>query len=349
MLYIEQPDGSGHQFLLEDPRQPSDFTNPASIGAGQDAAKIARYRAYRETAYKVASRAVQRIVEAVGTDAGGRPKSNIIVVSDHGFETFHTAVNMPAFLASRGFDPAKVRAVTSGPAANVYINLQGREPNGTVGRDEYLLLQEQIASALGALVDANPNYTNGAASIPVFDKIYRRPVPADITDASFGRGTSEFIGQDSGDVSALLTVGYNFDGTQSPVVQRLGDAPATSPTLSLPNFYGAHGYDPLLPNMSAIFIAAGPDIRPGRLTRVRNIDITPTIGRLLGVKPSSLVDGSALPVRIPRRVQTALIDGLQRLVAHGRQEARRPDRQGGAQPAARPRRAALGRRRASDG
>ena len=192
MLYIEQPDGSGHQFLLEDPRQPSDFTNPASIGAGQDAAKVARYRAYRETSYKVASRAVQRIVEAVGTDAGGRPKSNIIVVSDHGFETFHTAVNMPAFLASRGFDPAKVRAVTSGPAANVYINLQGREPNGTVGRDEYLLLQEQIASALGALVDANPNYTNGAASIPVFDKVYRRPVPADI-DRSLVRSGDERV------------------------------------------------------------------------------------------------------------------------------------------------------------
>ena len=349
MLYIEQPDGSGHQFLLEDPRQPSDFTNPASIGAGQDAAKIARYRAYRETAYKVASRAVQRIVEAVGTDAGGRPKSNIIVVSDHGFETFHTAVNMPAFLASRGFDPAKVRAVTSGPAANVYINLQGREPNGTVGRDEYLLLQEQIASALGALVDANPNYTNGAASIPVFDKVYRRPVPADIADPSFGRGTSEFIGQDSGDVSALLTVGYNFDGTQSPVVQRLGDAPATSPTLSLPNFYGAHGYDPLLPNMSAIFIAAGPDIRPGSLTRVRNIDIAPTIGRLLGVKlcePRRWL-GAARPHpatradRADRRPAAAL--------AHGRQEARRPDRQGRAQPGARPRRAAVGRRRASDG
>ena len=69
--------------------------------------------------------------------------------------------------------------------------------------------------------------------------------------------------------------------------------------------------------MSAIFIAAGPDIRPGSLTRVRNIDIAPTIGRLLGVKPSSLVDGSALPVRIPRRVQTALIDGLQRLLPTG--------------------------------
>ena len=42
MVYIEQPDGSGHQFLLTDPRQPTDFTNPASIGAGQDQGKIAR-------------------------------------------------------------------------------------------------------------------------------------------------------------------------------------------------------------------------------------------------------------------------------------------------------------------
>jgi hypothetical protein len=39
---------------------------------------------------------------------------------------------MAAFLAARGFDPTKVRAITSGPAANIYINLQGREPNGTV-------------------------------------------------------------------------------------------------------------------------------------------------------------------------------------------------------------------------
>ena len=151
----------------------------------------------------------------------------------------------------------------------------------------------------------------------MFDKIYRRPFPADITDPSFGRGTSEFIGQDSGDVSALLTVGYNFDGTQSPVVRRLGDAPTTVPVLSLPNFYGAHGYDPLLPNMSAIFIAAGPDIRPGSLTRARNIDVAPTIGRLLGVKSASLVDGSALPVRLLRRAQTSLIDSLQRLLPTG--------------------------------
>ena len=43
MIYIEQPDGSGHQFTLTDPRQATDPTDPNSIGAGQNPAKVARY------------------------------------------------------------------------------------------------------------------------------------------------------------------------------------------------------------------------------------------------------------------------------------------------------------------
>jgi hypothetical protein len=51
MMYIEQPDGAGHQFLLTDPRQPTDFTNPNTIGKGQDQAKKARYNEYLQAAY----------------------------------------------------------------------------------------------------------------------------------------------------------------------------------------------------------------------------------------------------------------------------------------------------------
>jgi hypothetical protein len=253
-------------------------------------------------------------------DASGRPRSNVFAVSDHGFAPFHTAVNMSAYLASRGFDPAKVRAVTSGPAANIYINLQGRELNGTVTAAEYVTLQAAIVQALADLRDTNAIYTNGAPSVPVFDKTYSRPLPADLSDPSFGRGTSEFVGQDSGDVYALLTVGYNFDGTQSPVVIRQGDAPVATPVLSMPNFYGAHGYDPTLPEMSAIFYAAGPDIRSGRLTRVRNIDIAPTVARLLDVELGPTVDGSALPVRIGRTVKRDVIARLGALLPSGHRQ-----------------------------
>ncbi len=292
MFYIEQPDGSEHQFLITDPRQATDPTNPSSIGAGQDQAKIARYQNYVKFAYQAADQAVQRIIDAVGTDDQGKPNSNIIVVSDHGFDPFYTTVDINSYLKRQGFDSTKVRAITSGPAANVYINLQGREANGTVSREEYLTLEHQVADALKALTDANPNYTSEA--LPVFDKIYTRPTPNDLSDPTFGLGTSDFIGQDTGDVFALLKEGYNFDGLQTPVVNRLGDPTATNPVFSVPNFYGAHGYDPTLPNMSAIFFAAGPDIEQGTVDQVRNIDIAPTILKLLNVEPASTVQGRSI-------------------------------------------------------
>lgn len=301
MIYIEQPDGSEHQFLITDPRQATDPTNPNSIWDGQNPDKIARYQDYLRFAYQSADQAVQRIIDAVGVDSQGRPNSDIIVVSDHGFDPFHTAVDMNAYLKSKGFDTNQVRAVTSGPAVNVYINLQGREPNGTVSHEQYVTLQQKVASALQELVDANPYYisaehigTGDDAPVNVFDKIYTRPLPDNLNDASFGLGTSDFIGQDSGDVFALLTTGYNFDGTQTQPVIRLGDAPTTTPVLSVPNFYGAHGYDPNLPDMSAIFYAAGPDIGTGTINQVRNIDIAPTILNLLGVQPAATVQGSAI-------------------------------------------------------
>lgn len=293
MVYIEQPDGSEHQFLLTDPRQPSDPRDPSSIGANQDAAKKARYAGYIQAAYARSDAAVGRILAAVGQDASGRPaNTDVFVVSDHGFNIFHTAVGINNLLTGAGFDPAVVRAVASGPAVNVYISLQGREPNGVVSKNEYLSLQQQIITVLKNAADTNPTYTGGAASVPLFDKVYARP--ASLSDPLFGRRTDRFIGQDSGDVSALLTAGYNFDGTQSPVVLRQGDAASARPALSLPNFYGAHGYDPTQPNMSAIFFAAGPHVSKGTLTQVRNIDIAPTISTLLGVKPAPTVEGRVL-------------------------------------------------------
>ncbi len=296
MIYFEQPDGSCHQFLLTDPRQPTDFTNPNSIGAGQDAAKVARYAHYVQIAYQTANHAVQRVIDSVGVDASGKPNSNVIVVSDHGFEIFHTAVNLNALLSAKGIPSNKVRAVTSGPAVNVYIALQGREPNGTVSRSEFIALQQQVIDALQSLVDTNPTYTLDAPPVNVFDQIYGRPLPADINDPSFGRGTSEFIGQDSGDVYSILRVGYNFDGVQGNGIVRAGDAAAATPVLSLPNFYGAHGYDPLLPNLSSIFYAAGPDIGQGILPLAHAIDVIPTIAEMLGVETFAQVDGEALPI-----------------------------------------------------
>src|SRR5262249_52412674 len=147
-------------------------------------------------------------------------------------------------LTSKGIDTTKVRAITSGPAVNVYINLQGREANGTVSPAEYLLLQDQLVEAMRQLKDSNPNYS-GPGGTHIFDQVFARPTPNKVADPDFGLGTNPLFGQDSGDVYATLSLGYNFDGTQSPVVVRMGDdttTPAAQRVLSLPNFYGAHGF-----------------------------------------------------------------------------------------------------------
>ena len=64
MIYIEEPDGSGHQFTLTDRRQATDFRDPNTIGAGQDLQKVARYARYVKFAYQQADRAVDQITRS---------------------------------------------------------------------------------------------------------------------------------------------------------------------------------------------------------------------------------------------------------------------------------------------
>ena len=287
MVYIEQPDGSEHQFLLTDPRQGTNPTDPNSIGAHQDPAKVARYASYIRFAYQTADKAVKQIADAAG------PHSNVVVVSDHGFAPFHTSVSMTNLLRNAGVDITKVGIRTSGPAVNIYINEQGREQGGTVDLATYKALLTQITNAVKTAVDPNPKFNFSLRNGQIFTVVEIRPVQC---DAGTGLCTSKTIGQDFGDVFALMAPGYNFDGIQNPGVARLGDAPFSAATtaLSMPNFYGAHGHDPELPVMSATFIAAGPQIRDGATIRhMRNIDVAPTIMRILGVTPHD-VDGEVL-------------------------------------------------------
>src|SRR5262249_2675992 len=79
MIYIEQPDGSGHQFTLTDKRQAPDPRDARTVGTpghptgaiGQDPAKVARYAGYIQTAYRTADRAVSRILDAIGREHDG--------------------------------------------------------------------------------------------------------------------------------------------------------------------------------------------------------------------------------------------------------------------------------------
>ena len=67
----------------------------------------------------------------------------------------------------------------------------------------------------------------------------------------------------------------------------------TDTTSPRPAPVGAHGYDPAqMPDMRAIFYAAGPDIRPNSTVRpFENVNVYPLIAHILGLDPPK-VDGS---------------------------------------------------------
>jgi hypothetical protein len=100
----------------------------------------------RPPVYQQASNAVHAIIKAVGLDALGRPRSNILVVSDHGMAPFQMAVALRNLLLAGGMTPQELSALrlqTSGPTANIYVNY------GAHGHDSTLPTMSAILFAAG--------------------------------------------------------------------------------------------------------------------------------------------------------------------------------------------------------
>ena len=164
MLYFEQPDGSSHQFLLTDPRQASDPRNAAidrrRTGQGQGRAlcplhqgrvqprqRCRRRRSSRRSARGTASRAATSSWCRITGSRRSTPRSS--------------ANNLlSAALVAGGFSPSLINTSvvirTSGPAANVYINLAGRESGGTVDAAHVSIAGECDRHLLRDVEDPNP-------------------------------------------------------------------------------------------------------------------------------------------------------------------------------------------------
>ena len=57
---------------------------------------------------------------------------------------------------------------------------------------------------------------------------------------------------------------------------------------------GAHGWDPAVPAMRAIFVAMGPEIRAGTvIDPIDNVDVYPFMTELLGLRPANGIDGQS--------------------------------------------------------
>ena len=180
-------------------------------------------------------------------------RTTMFVVSDHGFKAVKRQIRPNVAFAKAGLitveggkvSGARVYSVPEGGTALVYVTVP----------DSSGALLKQAREALNGL--------EGIASVieaPEFGK-YGLPQPTA-----------------TGQMGALLLAakdGYAFTGDvgEQPVV----DAP--------PGSLGSHGYLASDPDLQALFIASGRGIKRGvQLDSVSNLDLTPTIARLLNLQ-----------------------------------------------------------------
>ncbi|MGH2755014.1 MAG: alkaline phosphatase family protein [Actinomycetota bacterium] len=172
--------------------------------------------------------------------------------------------------AQGSIDWSKTRAFSAPiPQQGIYVNLEGREPNGIVPPAEYEAVRDEIIERFSALVDPDDGK-------PIVDRIHKREEVID--------------GPQSVDAPDLFPVcrAYSYelsDGLLSPGI--LDDY------RSLPR--GFH-------HMDGVFGIAGPGIEPEPGLRASLYDVTPTALYLAGLKVPESCDGRVLVDFLPREM-----------------------------------------------
>ena len=195
---------------------------------------------------------VKTILDAI-EQAGLTSRTTVIVVSDHGFKVVKRQIKLNAAFAEAGLlqvqdgkiVSTQAYAVPEGGSAIVYITVP--DPSGEI-----------LARARKAVTNVE-----GIDRIVEPDGYAQLGLPLPSADDQMG---SIFV---------IPKEGYSFVATATaPIVV---DAAEGS--------LGAHGYVSTDADLNAIFIAAGAGIKPGvRLTAIENVDVAPTIARLLGLQ-----------------------------------------------------------------
>jgi predicted AlkP superfamily phosphohydrolase/phosphomutase len=129
------------------------------------------------------------------------PEDTLLVCADHGFQTFRRQVDMNAWLAHEGYlvlgegttladggtplmyvDWSRTKAYALG-LGMIFLNLQGREAQGTVGPDKAPALLEEIRGKLLALKDGDKRAVH---DVYVMSKIHSGPYLGDECDLMVG-------------------------------------------------------------------------------------------------------------------------------------------------------------------
>ncbi len=281
-LYVQVfdfPDRVGHMlWRLHDPGHPLYDARLAAVYAGEI-----------PKAYERMDRIVGEAISRIG------PRTALLICSDHGFTSFRRGVNYNTWLVKNGFmvlrqgasggktledlfdrgelgeffkyvDWSRTRAYALG-LGNIYINLLGREPKGSVapGR-EYEEVREAIVKQLEALIDPT---TGEHPVMHVYrrEEIYSGFDPRLVPDLRAANGPHYRIGWQTA----------------------LGEVPPNLFEDNLKAWSGDHcSNDPSI--VPGVLFANVPLAVP----HPGIADVAPTVLTLLGVPPQAGIDGQTL-------------------------------------------------------
>lgn len=224
-------------------------------------------------------------------------KAGLFLVSDHGFGPMNRVLFLNNWLASRGhlvfrkpprvrtvllkiasivgrrrrsggreIDWGRTRAFFSGTVGNIFINLKGREPAGTVEPSEYDALCRTLADELAAIRD--PESGEG-----IVDRV------------SLQGEMAGGVGRSAPDLVVTFRKGYGLVGDEIA----LHDIADTGEIVSdARNWSGNH-------EKEGIFIAHGEHFKKGiDIREAEIIDVAPTVLYTLGVPVPRHMDGRML-------------------------------------------------------
>ena len=207
------------------------------------------------TANAYADSCLARIVAALD-DAGIRDKTTLIVVSDHGFATTPKAIRPNVLLRQAGLlrveagklSTADVHVVPEGGIGLVYCTQPGQSTEAATAFKQMLSGKEGVAAVL---------------------------LPHQYGEIGFPH-PREY--SQSPDAVLVAKDGYAVSGSVE------GESLVASNTEARTSI-GTHGFIASQENMKAMCILSGAGIRPGtHLSAIENIDIAPTIAKLLGLE-----------------------------------------------------------------
>lgn len=277
-------DEFSHQYLaLATPGLP--------VSGNGDPNRVPYYDNIIKTAYVAADRTLGQLRSLMPRDTA------VFAGADHGFAATYKAINANQVLADAGlltFDSSgrptpdsKAIAYVAGGAANIYINLQGREkaiaiPNSSPAANYPQVAPADYEAIRQRIIDAYNNLRDSDGSKPI-DRIFKKE---DTRNLVVEGVTQHLLSPTrTGDVVVFSAAPYQYDAAEP------GKAISNAP------FFGQHGMMPdqvdltRSVNMHPAFYAAGPNIRSGIVRGMTSVDMAPSAAFYLGLPAPEQSEG----------------------------------------------------------